>query len=261
MTLPISILIPCYNAETHLEECLQSALAQNAAEIILIDDASTDTSYAIALQYNDRIHVLKNAANLGGSATRNMLFGLSTQPWIQYLDADDKLLSGKLQGQFDQSAATDIVYGDFTIERWNGTVPLEEPWRMDPDLVKALILFENPGQTNIFLYRRTLLGQVSWDETALYQAGLIGHKYNLDLLQAGARFQHVPHNCCLYRRGWSASQATDTSKAKARMLTRLAFWDALKTWVQSHYGTQYNAEIVLLEKRLQLEKQRLGMGL
>lgn len=258
--LPVSILIPCHNAATHLEECLQSALAQNAAEVILLDDASTDTSYAIGLQYQGRITVQQNTANLGGAATRNKLLTLSTQDWIQYLDADDKLMAGKLQAQLSQSGDADILYGDFTIERWQQTNASEEVWLMDADLVKALILFENPGQTNAFLYRRSAIGAVTWNETATYQAGLIGHKFNLDLLKAGARSKHVAFDCCLYRRGWSPAQATDASKARARMLTRLVFWEELKTWAQAQYSTKYAAAIALVEKRLAYEQQQLGMG-
>jgi len=267
MTLPISILIPCHNAEAFLRPCLQSAIAQDVAEIILLDDGSTDTSYTIALEYDDRVQVLQNDSNLGGAATRNRLFNRSTQPWVQYLDADDLLLPGKLETQFAHSAGVDVVYGDFTIERWDEAgQATQETWLMDADMVKALILFENPGQTNIFLYRRTLAEQVTWNETAIYRKGLIGHKYNLDLLRAGASFQHIPFNCSLYRRGWSPAQATDNSKAVSRMQTRLAFWVELKGWVAETYGTAeepfgpYGDAVSLLEKRFQFEQQQLGMG-
>lgn len=260
MTLPVSILIPCYNAETHLEECLQSALVQEAAEIILLDDASTDTSYAIALQYSDRLQVLQSDSNMGGAWTRNRLFERSTQDWVQYLDADDKLRPGKLRAQLDQAGTADVLYGDFTIERWTETTATEEFWLMDPDIIKALILFGNPGQTNIFLHRRSAIASVPWNETANYRVGLLGHKFNLDLLKSGAQYKHIAFNCCLYRRGWSQEQATDSSKAKARMLTRLVFWEELRTWVKAQFGTQYDEQIAMLEKRLVADKARVGIG-
>ena len=260
MTLPVSILIPCHNAAVHLEQCLQSALAQDAAEIILLDDASTDTSRAIALQYQDRLQVHHSDTQQGAQATRNQLFTLSSQAWVQYLDADDYLLPRKIGIQLDQSSDADILYCDFTIERWEGTSSRAETWLMDSDFIQALLLYENPGQTNCFLYRRETLAKATWNETATYQAGLHGQKLNLDLLKAGARFKRIPQVGFVHRRGWSGGQITDQTNARVRMLARLAWRDELQTWVKAEHPNQYEATMTLEGKRLHHELSVLGMG-
>ncbi len=257
-TLPVSILIPVYNAAPHLEQCIQSAIAQNAAEVILIDDGSTDGSGAIAQKYASQINV-QTRSNLGAQATRNQLFQLSTQNWIQYLDADDWLQPGKIQAQLDHQGTAGVLYCDFTIERWQGQTSKDEFWTMDADFVKALLLFENPGQTNAFLYRRDWLAKVQWDTTATYQPGLHSQRLSLDLLKQGATFQHVALNGFTHRRGWSTAQITDPSKTAARLKARAAFQADLLAWVAATYPNQYASTIALVQKRFAYECEKAGV--
>ncbi|RQD92541.1 glycosyltransferase family 2 protein, partial [Campylobacter hepaticus] len=72
----ISIIIPIYNVESYLKECLDSVVNQSYAnlDIILIDDGSTDKSLDIALQYlrkDERIFLISKE-NGGQSSARNM---------------------------------------------------------------------------------------------------------------------------------------------------------------------------------------------
>lgn len=72
MSRSVSIIIPCYNAASFLRETLDSALRQTvaAAEVILVDDGSTDDSAAIAESYGPPIRVLRQP-NQGESVARN----------------------------------------------------------------------------------------------------------------------------------------------------------------------------------------------
>jgi len=59
----ISIIIPVYNEEEHISKTVNSILSQihnNSAEIIVYDDCSTDNSFAVARQYQNKIRILKN---------------------------------------------------------------------------------------------------------------------------------------------------------------------------------------------------------
>lgn len=89
----ISIIVPIYNVEDYLEECLNSLLEQTYEniEIILIDDGSTDNSKKICDNYeknNERIKCF-HIENNGVSYARN--FGLSKAlgKWITFVDSDD----------------------------------------------------------------------------------------------------------------------------------------------------------------------------
>ncbi|MBO4991908.1 MAG: glycosyltransferase family 2 protein, partial [Firmicutes bacterium] len=61
MTDEITLVIPVFNDEKHIEQCLTSALHQSlpACEVIVIDDGSTDRSGEIALEYQNRFPALK----------------------------------------------------------------------------------------------------------------------------------------------------------------------------------------------------------
>lgn len=255
MPQPASILIPCYNAEAHLAQCLESAIANDPGEIILLDDGSTDGSLAIAQNYASQIQVVTRA-NKGAQATRNELFALSTQNWIQYLDADDWLEPNKIAAQLAHQENADVLYCDFTIERWlNGSEKMNEFWQVDSDFVKAIVLFENPGQSNCFLYRRDRLSSVQWDDSTTYQSGSSTQKLCLDLLKVGAAFKHVAINGFTYRRGWSEAQITDPSKMAARLAARSIFQAALIDWVETHYPDRYKEEISMVQKRFAHECQ------
>lgn len=90
----VSIIIPVYNTEEYLEECLDSLCNQTLEdiEIICIDDASNDNSSEILNFYvnmDDRIKLLKNKFNQGQSISRNRGLEIANGEYITFLDSDD----------------------------------------------------------------------------------------------------------------------------------------------------------------------------
>lgn len=111
----VSVIIPCRNAEPWIAETVDSALQEGCAEIILVDDGSTDGSNDVAIAAGrGRLRVLPGERR-GVSAARNVGMAAATQPWIQFLDADDVLGDGKIARQisFGERTGADVVYGDF----------------------------------------------------------------------------------------------------------------------------------------------------
>ena len=93
-TIKVSVIIPIYNDEKYLPECIDSVLSQTMTEfeVICIDDCSTDDSFAIVNKYAEmasRIHVYQNKNNEGPSATRNCGIEAAQGEYIFFLDADD----------------------------------------------------------------------------------------------------------------------------------------------------------------------------
>ena len=89
----VSIIIPVYNAEKYLEECLESVVNQtyHNLEIILIDDGSTDKSGKICDEYaqkDSRIKVI-HKQNEGISQARNIGIEMAKGEYIQFVDSDD----------------------------------------------------------------------------------------------------------------------------------------------------------------------------
>jgi succinoglycan biosynthesis protein ExoO len=88
----VSIVIPAYNTAAYIGRAIESALGQTLTniEIILVDDASTDRTLAIASSFVDsRLKVFSNPENLGVSATRNWAISQAQGHWIAVLDSDD----------------------------------------------------------------------------------------------------------------------------------------------------------------------------
>lgn len=115
MTYTLSIIIPCYNAELWIGECLDSAIAQTyrPREIIIIDDGSTDASLEVIKQYAQEHPDLiqyETGPNRGGCAARNRGFALSKGEYVMFLDADDTMELETVAGQVERMAGrTDIV--------------------------------------------------------------------------------------------------------------------------------------------------------
>lgn len=89
----VSIIVPIYNKENYLEECLNSIINQtyNNLEIILINDESTDNSLKICKNYQkkDKRIIIINQKNKGESGSRNAGIKKATGKYIAFIDGDD----------------------------------------------------------------------------------------------------------------------------------------------------------------------------
>lgn len=95
----VSVIVPVYNSEQELRDCLDSLVEQTEKdiEIIVIDDASTDNSPAIEAEYQKKypnVKVYRNERNLGQSETRNRGIELAEGDYIAFLDSDDYVNPG-----------------------------------------------------------------------------------------------------------------------------------------------------------------------
>ncbi|MCC8115432.1 MAG: glycosyltransferase [Bacteroidales bacterium] len=92
---PTSIIIPVYNAEKYLPQCLDSIVAQSTREweTILIDDGSTDSSGSICDEYaaKDSRFKVVHQPNQGQAAARNTGLGMASGIYTVFVDADDML--------------------------------------------------------------------------------------------------------------------------------------------------------------------------
>ena len=89
----VSVIIPIYNVEDYIEECLVSVLNQTLKEIeiICVDDGTKDSSMEIVERYakeDDRI-VIIHRENGGLSAARNTGLEAATGEYVYFLDSDD----------------------------------------------------------------------------------------------------------------------------------------------------------------------------
>lgn len=96
----ISVIIPVHNAESYIDACVRSVLAQGdaALEILLVNDGSTDGSDAICRRLAAEAPTIRYLVqeNAGVSAARNAGLAAATGDWILFVDADDLLLPGAI---------------------------------------------------------------------------------------------------------------------------------------------------------------------
>ncbi|MGN0282383.1 MAG: glycosyltransferase [Prevotella sp.] len=99
----LSIIIPLYNCEKYIKQCLDSIFAQNLEssdfEVIIVDDGSKDNSFSIASNYaqeHDNIQIIKQE-NQGVACTRNNALSKASGNYITFVDADDMLVSGSVK--------------------------------------------------------------------------------------------------------------------------------------------------------------------
>lgn len=113
----ISIIIPVYNIETYLSDCIDSILSQEYKdfEIILVDDGSTDSSSSICDRYAKLDNRIKTFHTPNGGAAQARNYGISkaSGDWVMFVDGDDTLTVGAIKGLTDiaQHNSCDIIVG------------------------------------------------------------------------------------------------------------------------------------------------------
>lgn len=121
----LSLLIPVYNVEPYLAQCVESVMEQAGAgvQVMLLDDCSTDGSWALmqtlAARWPGRLQLLQHASNGGLSAARNTMLDAADGDYLWFLDSDDKLLPGSIAAlqRIVGAHAPDLVLCDFSVWR------------------------------------------------------------------------------------------------------------------------------------------------
>lgn len=200
--MKVAVLIPVYNAEKYLRECLDSALAAgreaeqfgHGFEIHCCDDGSQDTSKAILQEYAIRYENVRffDQKNAGVSATRNRLMDeLSADvDAFAFLDSDDTV---RPEMYVRLAEAMERTQADVVETEWDG----EE--RVIDDMSLYLLKRTAPGQwINVInkLYRRTAVGDIRFRSGLCFEEDLF---FNFEVHQAIRRKVLVPGHFYYYR--------------------------------------------------------------
>lgn len=113
----LSIIIPCYNAEQYIARCIESVLseAELNAEVIVINDGSTDGTNEILNRYIDKISII-NQQNCGVSTARNRGIEVASGDYIYFVDADDYIVGNELKKVLDKIDNQDVVSIAYSID-------------------------------------------------------------------------------------------------------------------------------------------------
>lgn len=101
----ISVIVPVYNNEKYIDQCVKSILNQNfnisRIQIILIDDGSSDNSFNVIKNYESENVIVMTKDNSGVSETRNLGLKLALGKYILFLDSDDYLSRNACKNLFN----------------------------------------------------------------------------------------------------------------------------------------------------------------
>lgn len=163
----ISVIVPVYNVERYLEECLNSIQQQSYTdiEVILVNDGSTDHSKTICERYceEDSRFYLLNQTNQGQSSARNVGVAASKGEFIAFVDSDDIIQKNYLEKLMQyMTEEVDIVESNFTVSKKDFLVEnsKETTILFEGNSEEAIIESCNYGLSYspvVKLYRRNLL--------------------------------------------------------------------------------------------------------
>lgn len=177
--IELSIVVPVYNVEPYLNECLESVLgvAGRSGEVILVNDGSTDGSPQIAMSYVARfpgLFKILEQSNQGLSSARNTGMAAATGKYIYFFDSDDVLIVENLLALLDSAvqADADIAAGSYIKLHEDGTLHPVNRFH-EIDMAKGRIWLENS------LCERS------------YQPGVWSRLYKREFLE-GRNFSFVP---------------------------------------------------------------------
>lgn len=145
----VTIIVPVYNVEAYIEECITSIMAQDfkSLEVLIINDCTQDKSIEIAQkiisEYNGphRYRIINLEKNSGVSAARNRGLYEASGSLIYYLDSDDSICKGAITNlvEIQNKTNVDIVIGNLKVIDYLTKKPAKSPI----DLYKNFYIFKS----------------------------------------------------------------------------------------------------------------------
>lgn len=200
----VSVIIPCFNAESWIRETLESVFQQKSQDLetIVVDDGSTDSSARLVEEEFPSVRLMR-IGNGGPSRARNTGTKIASGEFIQYLDSDDLLAPDKIRVQLEalDASGADVAYGD-----WRDLIQQNEgvfcPGTVFQNRIEgepeAVLLWPFWAPIMTYLFRRSFIEKVrGWNESMWIVEDV---RFLLDCAMQGASFIYCPKLMGCYRR-------------------------------------------------------------
>ena len=165
----ISIIIPAYNAEKYINECIDSILKNskeslNQTEIIVINDGSTDRTLKKLEKYkeNNIIHVY-TTKNQGVSAARNYGIKLAKGDWITFIDADDKVTEGFVNQNINELNNSALLKTTISTNNYNNQIKDKTTISIQ-HLLSKLTYGEMPAFIISYFFKKDIVKQIHFNK-------------------------------------------------------------------------------------------------
>ncbi len=167
----VSVVMPVFNVETFVADCIDSVLAQSFAdfELIIVNDCSTDNSLQICQRFDDpRLRIVNHEVNRGLAGARNTGIAHASGDFIAFIDSDDMWHRQKLEFHvFHLSSHPHVGLSFSRSEFMEANGELTGYYQMPrlTDISSAEILCRNPvGNGSAPVIRREVLEQISYQD-------------------------------------------------------------------------------------------------
>jgi len=212
--MKLSIIVPVYNVEKYLEECVDSLLNQTLQdlEIFLVDDGSTDRSGEIADRFAkenpDRVHTL-HLENGGQGRARNAALPMASGDYVGFVDSDDWIERDMYEKLLDRAEKTgaDVVVCDFLEHYADGREQTLPACLQDHPLSAA-------GSSCNKIFRRSLIGDLRFPEGLWYE----DFYFSAVMLLRSKRTEFIPEPLYVYRRGQESTMHNNNARKNLDML-------------------------------------------
>lgn len=203
----VSIIIPVYNAQDYLEECLDSALNQtyDKIEVIAVNDGSTDRSLDILEKYSNKIKIISKE-NGGTASALNLGIKNMNGEWFKWISADDVLYPNAIKELIDAAKLLPnrkyILYSNYDIIDSHGKIVdrKTEPNynELDSFSMNVILLDHFVGNGTTSLIHKSIIDEFGmFNETIGYKEDYeLWLRYNV-LYNCGLHL--VPKNLAKYR--------------------------------------------------------------
>ncbi|WP_218639356.1 bifunctional glycosyltransferase family 2 protein/CDP-glycerol:glycerophosphate glycerophosphotransferase [Streptomyces sp. IMTB 2501] len=221
----ISIVLPVYQVQEYLPECLDSVLGASQSfqgiEVVAVDDCSPDGSGALLDKYaaqDQRLRVVHLPQNVGLGRARSEGLARARGDYVWFVDSDDRLTDGALSAVAERLKRTepDVLLVDHALVDPDGGVERNVRAHLFRDAPETFTLAERPGTLDLIM---TAWSRVLRREFLLGLDLEFGHGYYEDIsvtypvLLAARRLSMLDRVCYHYRRG-RAGAITNTSSPK-----------------------------------------------
>ena len=256
----LSIIIPAYNAEKYINECIDSILRNsqnslNQTEIIIINDGSTDNTLEKLEKYKEykNIHIY-TTKNQGVSAARYYGIKLAKGNWITFIDADDKVTQGFIDKHINELNNNTLLKTTIlTSENANSIKKIKAA------SIQQLLLKINYGEIPAFIfsyfYKKDIVKYIQFNEKIHFMEDSL---FLIEYLKKTNEIQCLETNQAPYLYNNNQDSASNSSGNAVRnildaeqvFLLRFNNQDVNQNKVQSYKFKIYENQISKIQKRI-----------
>ena len=221
----ITIIIPNFNKQEYLEECIDSVVKQSFTEwnLIIIDDSSTDNSISLLSNYekNKKIKLIKLKKNKGPSFCRNLGMRLSTTKYLAFLDSDDYWDIDKLKEQINFMIRQNfkITFSDYYVFRENQKENIINLTNVPNSFNLDSFMNNSSINTSTLILEKSIIGSTKFKKIPLLE----DYIFKCDLLRK--KLTAYKFNKCN-----TAYRLTDATRSSSRMKNLLILWRVNKRY-------------------------------